>query len=128
VLDLRNDQEVRHGTSVIVNTAGTYYWQATYSGDPSNITSVSTCGAAGEVETVTPAAPTSTILRTQLSGSEDYWLGDVTIVSPWTAVTDSATLSGANAAQATGTVTYTVYSLVFSDRFPYLQWEGALAL
>ena len=88
-------------------TLGTYYWQATYSGDPSNIASVSTCGAAGEVETVTPAAPTSTILRTQLSGTrdgfEDYWLGDVTIVYPGTAVTDSATLSGANAAQATGT-------------------------
>jgi hypothetical protein len=46
-------------------------------------------------------------------------------VYPGTAVTDSATLSGANAAQATGTVTYTVYSAVFSDRFPYLQWESA---
>jgi Bacterial Ig-like domain (group 3) len=104
---------------------GTYYWQATYSGDPSNNASVSTCGAAGEVETVTPAVPTPTTLRTQLSGSENYWLGDLTIVGPGTAVTDSATLSGANATQATGTVTYTVYSLAFSDRFPYWQsqWE-----
>jgi hypothetical protein len=108
---------------VTLATAGTYYWQATYSGDDNNLTSTSTCGT--EVETVTPAAPTSTALRTQLSGSEDYWLGDVTIVSPGTAVTDSATLSGANAAEATGTVTYTVYSAAFSDRFPYWQsqWE-----
>jgi hypothetical protein len=118
---------------VTLATAGTYYWQATYSGDPSNNASVSTCGAAGEVETVTPAAPPSTTLRTQLSGTEDggwgwgwgFGLGDVITVSPGTAVTDSATLSGANTAQATGTVTYTVYSLAFSDRFPYWQsqWE-----
>jgi hypothetical protein len=122
---------------VTLATDGTYYWQATYSGDPSNVTSVSTCGAAGEVETVTPAPPPSTTLRTQLSGTQDggwgwgwgwgwgFGLGDVITVSPGTAVTDSATLSGANAAQATGTVTYTVYSLVFSDRYPYLRWETA---
>ena len=30
---------------VALSNAGTYYWQATYSGDSSNLTSTSTCGA-----------------------------------------------------------------------------------
>jgi len=37
-------------------SAGKYYWQAVYSGDPSNDGSTSTCGAEGEVLTITPAA------------------------------------------------------------------------
>jgi hypothetical protein len=37
-------------------SAGKYYWQAIYSGDPSNDGSTSTCGTDGEVLTVTPAA------------------------------------------------------------------------
>ena len=40
---------------VTLSTPGTYYWQATYSGDSANDSSASTCGATGEVETVTPA-------------------------------------------------------------------------
>jgi hypothetical protein len=134
VSDTTSTETVTAGTvpasgPVTLFTTGTYYWLAIYSGGVGYDSSESTCGVGGEVETVTPAAPTSTILRTQLSGTRDpswdYGLGDVSIVYSGTAVTDSATLSGANAAEATGTVTYTVYSLVFSDRFPYLQWESA---
>jgi hypothetical protein len=39
-------------TPVTLSTAGTYYWQASYSGDANNGPSTSTCGTAGEVETV----------------------------------------------------------------------------
>ena len=42
---------------VTLNTPGTYYWQASYSGDSANASSASTCGATGEVETVTAAPP-----------------------------------------------------------------------
>ena len=41
-------------TPVTLSTPGTYYWQASYSGDANNAPSTSTCGTAGEVETVTP--------------------------------------------------------------------------
>ena len=37
---------------VTLSTPGTYYWQASYSGDTDNGPSTSTCGTAGEVETV----------------------------------------------------------------------------
>jgi len=100
------------GSSPVTLTAvGTYYWQASYSGDSSNGASESKCGS--EVETVTPA-PTK--LATLLVGSgvfgggKCFWLGDLISVFTGTAVTDSATLSGPNAASAGGTVTYTVYS------------------
>ncbi len=51
--------KVRHGRipasrAVVLTTAGTYYWQASYSGDAKNAASVSACGTAGEVETTTP--------------------------------------------------------------------------
>jgi hypothetical protein len=93
---------------VTFSVPGTYYWQASYSGDAiSNLASKSTCGASGEVETVTAAAA-STSLTTSLSGAKQT--GKSITVPAGTAVTDSATLSGANAAKATGTVTYKVYS------------------
>jgi len=92
-------------TAVTLTTAGTYYWQATYSGDSLNNASSSTCGASGEVETVT-AAPTT--LATTLSGGGKS--GTAISVPAGTSVTDSGTLSGAVASAATGTVTYTVYS------------------
>jgi len=41
---------------VTLSTAGTYYWQASYSGDANNGPSTSTCGTAGEVETVAPVS------------------------------------------------------------------------
>ncbi len=87
-----------------LSTPGTYYWQATYSGDSTNAPSTSPCG--GEVETVTPVAePTS--LSGSLSG--DGQMGAAVSVPSGTAVSDQASLSGMNAASATGTVTYNVY-------------------
>ena len=47
--------------SVTLSTAGAYYWQASYSGDASNGPSTSTCGTAGEVETVAKAVPTVSV-------------------------------------------------------------------
>jgi hypothetical protein len=96
---------------VSLTTDGTYYWQASYSGDANNAASVSKCGS--EIETVTPA-PTK--ITTMLLGSGTFgggrcwWLGDLITVFSGTSVTDSATLSGPNASSAGGTVTYTVYS------------------
>ncbi len=92
---------------VTLATAGTYYWQASYSGDTKNLPSKSMCGTTGEVETVTNPRLTTT-LATSLSGGSQHGL---TISVPTsTSVSDQATLSGANAAIATGTVTYDVYS------------------
>jgi len=82
--------------AVSLSAIGTYYWQASYSGDSANAPSASTCGS--ETETVTPA--TTTVSTTLAHGA----------VLEGTSDSDSATLSGDNAATATGTVTYTVYS------------------
>ena len=101
---------------VTLASAGTYYWGVTYSGDSTNQTSSSTCGTAGEVETVTAATTTQpTTLTTSLSGGgwgghRFRWGRRIVIVTTGTSVTDSATLRGANASVATGTVTYAVYS------------------
>jgi hypothetical protein len=89
---------------VALSTPGTYYWQASYSGDSANAASMSTCGS--EVETVT--SPTATTTSTSLSGGGQS--GASISVPESTAVTDTATLSGTNASTATGTVTYSVYS------------------
>lgn len=43
--------------AVTLAAAGTYYWKASYSGDTKNAASASTCGPAGEVETVTASPP-----------------------------------------------------------------------
>jgi hypothetical protein len=103
---------------VTLSAAGTFYWGVSYSGDSSNQSSSSTCGTAGEVETVTASTttPQSTRLRTRLIGGRSMggrgfrWEGRVVAVVAGAYVTDTATLSGTNAATATGTVTYTVYT------------------
>ncbi len=87
---------------VTLNDPGTYYWQVSYSGDDENDGSVSACGS--ETETV----PGPTDVSTSLSGADES--GATIGVPPGTAVTDTATLSGANASTAGGTVTYSVYS------------------
>jgi hypothetical protein len=81
--------------SVSFNSAGTFYWQASYSGDANNDPATSACTS--EIVTVNPNAPGITTLLSSNS------------VSIGTAVHDSATLSGATST-AGGTVTYTVYS------------------
>jgi hypothetical protein len=139
------DGSVPVSTSVILTTPGTYYWQASYSGNSTNAPSSSTCGS--EVETVTAAlAPTTLTTSLSASGggcssgpkgssswgsssgqcncegsgsgskgstcemSSDGQSGTSITVTAGTAVTDQATLSGANEATAGGTVTYTAYS------------------
>jgi lysophospholipase L1-like esterase len=79
---------------------GTYYWQATYSGDGLNHSSTSTCGS--EISVVTAPVTTS------LSGGEQS--GGVIEVPEETAVSDKATLHGEHASIATGTVKYEIYS------------------
>ncbi len=44
---------------VTLTTPGLYYWQAAYSGDANNAASSSTCGAKGEVQTVTQPVDTT---------------------------------------------------------------------
>jgi hypothetical protein len=86
---------------------GTYYWMASYSGDQGNDSSASRCG--DEVETVSPGGQkTSTSTSTSLSGGGRH--GTAITIDQGTAVTDHASVSGSNAAGATGTVTYSVYS------------------
>jgi len=82
---------------VSLSTPGTYYWQASYSGDAYNDPSTSTCGS--EIEYV--QAPTVT--TTALPGGSPS-------VIPTTPMTDTATLTGVESSEAGGTMTYTVYS------------------
>jgi hypothetical protein len=93
--------------SVSLSTPGTYYWQASYSGDANNAAAKSACGTSGDIETVTPA-PTATTLTTSLLSAAKS--GTSITVQAGTPVRDSAHLAGINAAKATGTVTYKVYS------------------
>jgi hypothetical protein len=85
---------VPDSNDVTFSSAGTYYWQAAYSGDDDNDASTSACTS--EVLVVNPNAPS---IATQLSATT------VAIGDP---VHDSAALSGATA-DAGGSVTYTVY-------------------
>ena len=80
---------------------GTYYWQATYEGDTLHQAASSPC-----TEVVHVLSGTS--LATTLSGEGEE--GEVIEVSEEAHVSDAATLSGAKAAEATGTVEYKVYS------------------
>jgi len=81
---------------------GIYYWQAEYSGDESSPPGESICG------TEVTAVVTTTSLTTSLAGGEKE--GAKIEVKEGTPVSDQATLSGANAAAAEGSVDYTVYS------------------
>ena len=86
---------VPQSTSIQFNTAGTYYWQAVYSGDASNASANSPCTS--EILTINP---NGTSIATALSASS---------VLHGASVQDSATLSGATST-AGGTVTYTYYT------------------
>jgi hypothetical protein len=117
--------------AVTLSAAGTYYWGVSYSGDSANQSSSSTCGTGGEVETVTASTTTAqpTRLKTNLIGGSSTsghafgWEGRVVAVTAGTAVTDTARLRGTNAAVATGTVTYTVYSQQTVTRHHYRYWH-----
>lgn len=82
--------------------AGTYFWQAEYSGDSSHKAASSTCGT--ELQIVADA----TTITTSLSGEEKT--GETLEVQENTPVTDTATLHGSKASTATGTVAYNIYS------------------
>jgi hypothetical protein len=86
---------VPDSNNVSFNSAGTFYWQAVYSGDVNNGGAASACTS--EIVTVNPNTPSIATTLSATSGS----IGD--------SVHDSATLTGATA-NAGGTVTYTVYS------------------
>ncbi len=86
-------------TGFRIQNAGTYYWVASFSGDANDKSFTSGCN--DEPVVVTPSgSKTSPRITTALSAS----VGNVGAI-----VHDSATLSGATA-DATGTVTYSVYS------------------
>ncbi len=106
---------------VSLSTPGTYYWQASYSGDATNAASTSSCGS--EVETVSAPRPQPTQIQTMLGGASlrtGWWNEDILEVTAGTAVTDSATLTGANVSSAGGMVTYTVSS----DTMCFWGWLG----
>jgi hypothetical protein len=85
---------VPDSNALTFNTAGTFFWQAAYSGDANNNPATSACTSE---KLVVKTKPT---ISTTLSASSVN-IGD--------SVHDSATLNGATA-DAGGTVTYTVYS------------------
>jgi hypothetical protein len=88
-------------TSVASLAPGTYYWQASYSGDSQNQPSTSPCGS--EVLHVqTPTTTSTTLTGGKVSGAK------ITVPSG-TSVTDQARIGGAGAATAGGTVTYALY-------------------
>lgn len=79
---------------VTFSTAGTYYWQAAYSGDSNNSAASSPCTSEQLLVKTNPSVTTSLSASTVNIGAS---------------VSDSATLSGATS-DAGGTVTYTVYT------------------
>jgi uncharacterized repeat protein (TIGR01451 family) len=93
---------VGDSSDVTFSQAGTYYWQAVYSGDANNNGATSACTS--EVVTI---VPNSVVINTRLSGQGQA--GQHITVQTGNPVTDSATLTG-ESADAGGTVTYTVYS------------------
>ncbi len=89
--------------AVLLSSPGTYYWQATYSGDAANAGSSSACGS--EVETVSqPVSPEPTSLSTSILA------GNGAFGPAGTPLSDQASLAGANVASASGTVTYDLWS------------------
>ena len=95
---------VAGGSSAAVAAAlapGKYYFRATYGGDVAHQPSTSPCGS----EVLTVLAPTATT-TTQSGGGINA--SSLTVTYP-TSVTDQARISGALAAGATGTVSYTLY-------------------
>src|SRR5215470_14130778 len=85
---------VPDSNGVQFNSAGTFFWQAVYSGDANNTGATSDCTS--EKLVINPNGPHITTTLSESTGS----IGDT--------VHDSATLTGATAG-AGGTVTYTVY-------------------
>jgi hypothetical protein len=86
---------IPNSDNIQFNSAGTWYWQAVYSGDANNAGATSPCTE--EVLTIGQAGPSITTVLSATTAA----VGDT--------VHDTATLHGATA-DAAGTVTYTVFS------------------
>ncbi len=110
---------------VTLSAPGTYYWQASYSGDSKNSPSTSMCG--GEVETV---ATTTTSLRLYISAP--YQDNGVTVVNLWWTAPPGATSFNLTANENTGigAYSYTATGLPQSGlSTPFIvQVEGATPL
>jgi hypothetical protein len=102
--------QVPASEEVDLKAGATYHWRASYGGDDLHAAAVSPCDEAATIVA-------STSLTTSLSGEgregqedeEEEIESEITVVEG-SAVRDAAALSGANAASATGTVKYSVYS------------------
>src|SRR3954447_7256101 len=86
---------VPDSNGLVFNSAGTFFWQAVYSGDANNVGATSKC--TDEQLVVNPNSPSIATILSATTAS----IGDT--------VHDSSTLSGATS-NAGGTVQYTVYS------------------
>ena len=93
-----------------VGKAGDYFWVATYSGDPDTGTLgvAGDCGDEGETSVVVPARPGIVTVVPDFS---------VPLTGAPTELTDTATLTGASA-QATGTITFSLYGPFAADPGP----------
>src|SRR3974390_940214 len=90
---------VPNSSTVTFTSAGTYYWQAVYSGDANNNGASSPCTAANNEQlTVNKASPS---ISTTLSASSS---------SAASTANDTSVLSGAGASTGTATVTYSYYT------------------
>ena len=90
---------VPNSSAVTFNTAGTYYWQAVYSGDANNNGASSPCTAgSNEQLTVAKASPT---IATTLSASS---------INAGSQANDTATLTGSVNSTGTATVAYSYYT------------------
>ncbi len=89
------DGDVPDSNGIQFNSAGTFYWQAVYSGDDNNNAATSPCTS--EQLVIAPNSPSISTLLSESSGA----IGDT--------VHDSASLTDATS-DAGGTVTYTVYT------------------
>jgi hypothetical protein len=93
---------VPNSSEVELTAGAVYYWQAEYSGDANNLSSVSTCNK----EVLTIKANTS--LSTSLSGEGKS--GEAITINEGSKAKDTATLSGTNSSKAGGSVKYKVYA------------------
>ena len=89
---------VPNSATVTFNTAGTYYWQAVYSGDANNNGATSPCTAGNNEQLIVKANPT---ISTLLSAAS---------ISAGGTVNDTATLTGSVNSTGTATVTYNYYT------------------
>jgi hypothetical protein len=80
---------------------GKYYWRVSFGGDVNNQKAETACGS----EVLTVLAPTKTATEQTAAPQK----GASLTVPSGTAVSDKATIAGALAATATGSVTYTLY-------------------